>query len=169
MLAAYRLYRSSVPKPWTLSCCGMGSLSKSLLGIEGVEDVGFLQPHLLPDVFSSHGVFVIASRFDPWPLVVVEACAAGLPIICTEACGSAVELVRAYFNGFTVATDDVKALAEKMIWMHLNYNALPSLGFNGISLASAYSAEVWAQSWRDMCSEVLNHSRDSLVNSQAIC
>ena len=57
-------------------------------------DRGFVQPADQAAIWAEHGAFALASRYDPWPLVIVEACAAGLPVIHSEACGSAVELVR---------------------------------------------------------------------------
>ena len=78
----------------------------------GVTNMGFVQPSKQPEIFASHGVFILPSRYDPWPLVIVEACASGLPVVHTEACGSAVELVRPYFNGVSVTTDDAASLAR---------------------------------------------------------
>jgi glycosyltransferase involved in cell wall biosynthesis len=92
-------------------------------------------------------VFVLASHFDPWPLVVVESSAAGLPVLCTESCGSAVELVRSYFNGLTVATADIDALAGGMRWMHDHAGELSEMGRRGRELAAAYSAQMWAVRW----------------------
>ena len=74
------------------------------------------------------GVFVLASRYDPWPLVIVESSAAGLPVLCTEACGSAVELVRAHYNGWLVATGDIADFARGLLLAHESYNDLPLMG-----------------------------------------
>ncbi len=147
LLEAYGRYRSMVSDPWPLSCCGGGPLAERIQSAEGVENLGFVQPGDLPGVFARHGAFVLASRFDPWPLVVVESCAAGLPVLCTEACGSAVELVRSHFNGMTVATGDARALARGMAWMHENHARLPEMGARSQQLAAAYSAQRWADRW----------------------
>jgi glycosyltransferase involved in cell wall biosynthesis len=78
---------------------------------------------------------------------VVEASSAGLPVVCTEACGSAVELVRSYYNGVTVATDNAGALADGLRFIHDNADRLPEMGRRGRDLAAAYSAQIWAQRW----------------------
>ena len=90
LIEAYQRYRTTVTEPWALSCCGSGPLKHLLQGQAGIEDCGFQQPSQLRQIMATHGAFVLASHFDPWPLVVVEASAAGLPVLCTEACGSAV-------------------------------------------------------------------------------
>jgi glycosyltransferase involved in cell wall biosynthesis len=154
LLQAYRAYRESVSEPWGLTCCGTGPLAAAIEAEAGVTNRGFVQPADLPPILASHGVFVLASRFDPWPLVVVEACAAGLPVIHTEACGSAVELVRPYYNGLGVATGNVDALAAAMRWCHENHDQLPGMGCRAQPLAAAYSAEAWATRWFKMFEEL---------------
>jgi glycosyltransferase involved in cell wall biosynthesis len=155
LLRAYRAYRDSVNDPWALTCCGTGNL-ESLFGDAppGVNNMGFVQPSQLPHVMVDHGTFVLPSRFDPWPLVIVESCAAGLPVIHSDACGSAVELVRPYFNGIGVATGNVDALVSAMRWCHENHEKLPDMGARGQALAAAYSAEAWATRWTRMFQEL---------------
>ncbi|MGB7160679.1 MAG: glycosyltransferase family 4 protein [Tepidisphaeraceae bacterium] len=148
LVEAYARYRASIADPWPLTCCGAGARRELLLGQPGIEDRGFVQPADLPAVLVEHGAFVIASRFDPWPLVVVEACAAGLPVICTEACGSAVEVVRSHYNGLPVATESADALAQAFRWMHARHDLLPEMGRRSTALAAPYAAEVWADRWQ---------------------
>lgn len=154
LLAAYRAYRSQVSDPWPLTCCGSGPLASTIDAEAGVTNLGFVQPTDQPPVLASHGVFVLASRFDPWPLVVAEAGAAGLPVIHTEACGSAVELVRPYFNGLGVATEDVASLTAALRWCHEHHDKLPEMGARAQPLAAAYSAEAWADRWVRMFQEL---------------
>ena len=58
------------------------------------------------------GAFLLASRFDPWPLVIVEACAAGLPVVTSTKCGAA-EILSEGETGFVRDALDAKAQA----WM----------------------------------------------------
>jgi glycosyltransferase involved in cell wall biosynthesis len=155
LLAAYAQYRKSVADPWPLTCCGMGDMKGALAGREGVEDLGFVQPADMHAVSARSGVFVLASRYDPWPLVIVESSAAGLPILCTEACGSAVELVRGAYSGWLVATGDVAGLAGGLALAHASYNDLPLMGRRAQHLAEAYSAQAFAQRWGQMLKELL--------------
>lgn len=154
LLEAYASYRSSVTNPWPLSCCGQGPMKQMIDAAEGVVDLGFVQPSDQPEVFIRHGVLVLASRFDPWPLAIVESCAAGLPIICSEACGSSVELVRPYLNGLTCATDDADAMANAMRWVREHYDQLPEMKHHSRQLAAGYSAQIWADRWLNMFKEL---------------
>lgn len=154
MADAYTTYRAGVPDPWPLSCMGTGPLGDLLRRTPGVEDLGFVQPADQPAIIVKQGAFVLASRFDPWPLVIVEACAAGLPVLCTEACGSAVELVRHLYNGYVCATERVEALARGFRWMHEHHADLARMGALSRTFAGAYSAELWSERWAALLTEV---------------
>ena len=144
LLEGYQDYRRRVLDPWPLRCCGAGPLATTAASFDGVECLGFVQPSDMLEVRLNHGVSVLFSRYDPWPLVVAEACAAGLPVICSEACGSSVELVRHLHNGLLVPTGDARSIADAFCWTHRHYNDLCEMGRRSGQLAAAYSAERWA-------------------------
>ena len=73
--------------------------ARHLVGVHGVEMLGFVQPDDLPAVLERAGCLVLPSRFEPWGVVVHEAAAAGLPIVCTPVCGAATRLVLDGYNG----------------------------------------------------------------------
>jgi len=155
LVPAYLEYRRLVADPWPLSTMGSGEMSGLLRGVEGLTDLGFVQPSDQLAVLIDHGAMVLASRFDPWPLVVVEACGAGLPVVCTEACGSSVELVRSAYNGYLCATEDPSSLALAMAKCHARGGELELMGRAGRELAGAYSAVAAARRWADVCLEIV--------------
>jgi glycosyltransferase involved in cell wall biosynthesis len=157
LLQAYRQYRAHVADPWPLTCCGKGPLQAPIVAAvgDGVTDRGFVQPADLPSVYREHGVFVLPSRYEPWGVVLAEAAAAGLPIICTEACGAAVEVVRPMFNGLVTPTGDAAALARAMKWTHDHYATLPDMGARSRTFGAAFSDEAWADRWLWMFDEVV--------------
>ena len=155
LTAAYRRYRARVNDPWPLTCCGMGPLRDMLVAEPGVQDMGFVQPGQLVEVLARHGAMILASRYEPWGVVVAEAAGAGLPVICTEACGASVELVRNEYTGFTAATDDVDSLTRALVRTHERHVELPELGKRAQVLAAAYSARMWATRWERMLRELV--------------
>jgi glycosyltransferase involved in cell wall biosynthesis len=52
----------------------------------------FVQPAEVPKLYQSHACLLLASSFDPWPLVMLEATAAGLSVIASDRCGNVEEL-----------------------------------------------------------------------------
>ena len=155
LIAAYSAYRKSVDSPWELTCCGSGDDETVISGVEGVTDAGFTPPQRLPEVFAEHGVFILPSRFEPWGVVIAEACASGLPVICTTACGAGMDLIRPCYNGLLVTPSDVSSLTAAMKWMHDHESALPIMGQRGVAMADAYSAEIWAVRWGHYFEELL--------------
>jgi len=149
LVQAYQRYRQTVVEPWPLKCCGKGPLAHWLEGQPGIDDLGFVQPDQLPAHLKAAGAFILPSRFDPWPLALVESAAAGLPVLCTDACGSAVEIVRQGYNGLVLPTANVSKLAEGLVQIHQIYEQLPIWGKRSQVFAAAYSATLWAQRWQN--------------------
>lgn len=149
LIAAYSLYREGVSNPWGLTCCGSGELGSLLQGVPGVVDAGFVQPKDQPALFRDHGAFVLPSKFEPWGVVLAEAAASGLPLLCTTACGAGMDLVRPYFNGLVTPPGDVPRLARAMRWLHDHEDELPRMGRRGQALAEGFSADAWAARWHN--------------------
>lgn len=147
LVAGYQYYRSrleTADRPWTLSCYGMGDEAACLRDVPGITDCGFMQPQELEAIHAAHDVFVIASDFDPWPLVIAESVAAGLPIICSEACGNHVELIKE--NGIVCKTGDAKALGTAMLTMHRKSDAERNqMGCEGLQYITPYTCTAWAE------------------------
>lgn len=154
LVAAYSQYRGQVTDPWPLVCCGKGDLASRLNTQPGIENRGFVQPSEMQDIWRNAGAFLLPSRFDPWPLALVEAAAAGLPVVCTNACGSAVEVVRPWYNGLVVAEGNVTALANALLTLHHHAAALPQWGARSQQLAAPYAAEVWTRRWMALLQEL---------------
>jgi glycosyltransferase involved in cell wall biosynthesis len=152
LVAAYRAYRAGVAEPWPLDCRGQGPLAHLLTG-EGIRVGPFVQPRDQPAVLARAGVSILASRYEPWGVAVAEAMAAGLPVICTDAVGASVELVRSYYNGMLVPPDDPAALARAMRWAHEHYDRLPELGRRAQELALPFAASAWAERFVQMALE----------------
>jgi glycosyltransferase involved in cell wall biosynthesis len=124
LLDAFALYRASAKcapgsATWDLVLLGDGALRKSLEAQISASDLrggvhmpGFKQYPDLPAYYALAGAFVHASTTEQWGLVVNEAMASGLPVLVSDRCGCASDLVQAGVNGFTFDPLDLKALAE---------------------------------------------------------
>jgi glycosyltransferase involved in cell wall biosynthesis len=66
------------------------------------------------DMFGGCDVFALVSREDPFPLVCLEAAAAGIPIVCFDQAGGAVELVEDD-AGLVAPYLDVDAMADRVL------------------------------------------------------
>ena len=86
-------------------------ISKLSLG-DYVRLPGFKQIEELPAYYGLAEVFIHASSTEQWGLVVNEAMAAGLPVLVSERCGCAADLVREGTNGFSFDPHDVTQMAD---------------------------------------------------------
>lgn len=146
LLDAYAQYRKAVSNPWNLVCAGAGPIKPHFDGIEGIQDLGFVQPRDLPAIMAESGAFVLPSRNEPWGVVVQEAAAAGLPLICSDAVGAAVHLLQDYFNGFLFRTGDVHHLVDRMIALsNMSENRRKLMGQNSHELSKQFMPERWAE------------------------
>lgn len=75
---------------------------------------GFRQIRELPRFYAGAGCFIHASTTEQWGLVVNEAMACGLPVIVSERCGCARDLVQEGLNGFHFDPRNVAQLAKLM-------------------------------------------------------
>jgi glycosyltransferase involved in cell wall biosynthesis len=141
---AYRLYRESAPDPWPLLVCGTGPLAGAFAGIPGVELLGFVQPDGLPEVFARSGCLVLPSRFEPWGVVIHEATAAGMTVVCTSACGASTRLVLDGYNGAVVPPDDPMALADGLSRMSAPHADRGAMSRRSAALASQFTPQRWA-------------------------
>jgi glycosyltransferase involved in cell wall biosynthesis len=60
-------------------------------------------------------VFVLPTRKDMWPKVLVEAAMTGLPLVTTDRCGAAGYIVRDGQNGCVIPANDTDALCRSLL------------------------------------------------------
>jgi glycosyltransferase involved in cell wall biosynthesis len=99
---------------WTLKIIGDGRWKERLSGLPAVEMVEFVQPDRLLAEAASAGCFVLPSLREPWGVVVHEFAAFGLPILASDAVGSASRFVVDGWNGFMFPPGDAGALYDAM-------------------------------------------------------
>jgi 1,2-diacylglycerol 3-alpha-glucosyltransferase len=122
LLDAYAHYRQwAGADAWHLVLLGDGELRAEVESRIARADLagavilpGFRQYDELPLYYGLAGAFVLASMSETWGLVINEAMASGLPVIVSERCGCASDLVQDGVNGFTFDPCDVEELAGLM-------------------------------------------------------
>lgn len=67
----------------------------------------------IPDILAASDIFVLPSRWEGLPLVIIEAMFAGLPIVASRV-GGIPELVQENVNGFLVPRSDSAALSQAL-------------------------------------------------------
>jgi len=107
---------------WDLLIVGDGVLRRELHDrvpakvASRVNWAGFIaEPAAMAAVYKSCDVLVLPSDYEPWAVVVNEATAAGLAVVCSDVVGAGAELVRDGVNGYTFAAGDLKGLQSALL------------------------------------------------------
>ncbi len=156
-------------KNWGLVILGDGPLRGEIdsliaeLSLKGqVALPGFRQYGELPVYYGLAGAFIHASTTEQWGLVVNEAMAAGLPVLVSNRCGCAPDLVHEGRNGFVFDPYDVEALAALMVRMSSGRADLAAMGQSSCEIAAAWGPERFAAGLRQAAETALCTSSSKL-------
>ena len=106
----------SVPDLVILGDGPLRQLLESMIAKRGLGSkihlLGAVSYELLPSYYALAKVFIHTSKTEQWGLVVNEAMAVGLPVIVSDRCGCARDLVLDGENGFSFSPDRPKELTQ---------------------------------------------------------
>ena len=97
---------------------------------------------------------VLPTLYDPFPNVILEAMASGLPVVTSTSCGGA-ELVQEAVNGFVCKYDDVSGLVQAMSEL-LDTDRAREMGAASRVAVSSYSLAVMSGQLLKLYSELLD-------------
>lgn len=169
LIRAYAQYRESARPsgdPWALVLLGDGPLRGELnrliseLGLDGaVQLPGFKQYHELPVYYAFAGAFIHASTTEQWGLVVNEAMASGLPVLVSNRCGCAGNLVREGKNGYSFNPTRVEEMARLMSRIAGSNVSLPSMSQESSRIMKEWSPERFCEGMAGACERALAKQR----------
>jgi glycosyltransferase involved in cell wall biosynthesis len=110
--------------------------AKGLLGL--VTFVGWSAA--TPDWYAASDVVALTSDREGTPLAVIEAAAAGRPVVATDV-GGVADVVVDGTTGFIVPASDVTALADRLSRLALDPHLRTTLGREAPAHAAAYGAD----------------------------
>lgn len=137
-------------KGWTLTLIGEGELKENIkLKVKDSSVIikDYMDQKELLEELSKSDCFILPSVYEPWALVIHEAAAAGLPIICTDVCGASPHFVIDGYNGYKVAPYSVEELyiAINKI-LNANNRDLIRMSYNSRKLSTSITPELTAAS-----------------------
>jgi glycosyltransferase involved in cell wall biosynthesis len=161
LIEAYARYRqlaagsvvSGQVVPWSLVLLGDGALRSDLCRLisdlrlqDSVLLPGFKQYPDLPAYYGLANAFIHASIVEPWGLVVNEAMASGLPVLVSNRCGCAMDLVKDGVNGFTFDPYNIEEMAQLMLKLStLNPSQLSTMCAASQHIIANWGPERFAQ------------------------
>lgn len=127
LIDAYAVYHAKFAdaQAWDLVICGSGeqeTLVRERIAAANLKHAihlpGFVTYDAVGGWYGLAAAFVHPALQEQWGLVINEACAAGLPILCSNTVGACHELVRQDENGFKFNPKSVDEIAQALIAMH---------------------------------------------------
>jgi sugar transferase (PEP-CTERM/EpsH1 system associated) len=112
--------------------------------------------HDVPRLLRALDAFALSSLSEGLPISVLEAMAAGLPVVATNV-GMLPELLREGENGFLVAPGDVAALAKRLELLVTKHDLADRLGVAGKQLVQCdYSLAAMLRHYEELYLSLLN-------------
>lgn len=147
----------------TLAILGVGPQRESLESIasacglaDRVRFPGRVKREDIPDYFAACDAFIHASLSEGFGNVVLEAMAAGKPVVATRSTGAAVDLIQHEKNGLLFNAKDVQTLAGHLDLLLSDQQAAKRLGTAGReAVATGFSLEDRAKRFVSLYDEVL--------------
>jgi glycosyltransferase involved in cell wall biosynthesis len=115
-------------------------IAKSICGT--IRFAGFVQRDELASYYGLADCLVFPSHSDPWGLVVNEAMACGLPVICGQSAGCAADLVKS--NGRPIDSRNVGQLAHAMEELATDADLRRQMSRESLKIIQNYSPEICA-------------------------
>jgi glycosyltransferase involved in cell wall biosynthesis len=136
----------------SLVIAGEGPLEKELkeetfsLGIN--KHVFFIGPRLdIPELLKLFDIYVLPSLWEGLPMVLLEAMAAGCPIIATDV-GGVSTAVRSGINGILVKSENTRSLTNEINCLLMDDSLRNTFSKNGIEIFyKEFSAEIMTKKY----------------------
>jgi hypothetical protein len=124
LLVAWQALPAAARAEWTLLFVGDGPLDAAVddarraSGAGAIARMPALRPDALAGVYAASDLLVFPSLADPWGLVVNEAMACGLPVLCSRLAGCADDLIVPGETGWLCDPTDPQAFRDALAHAH---------------------------------------------------
>mgnify|MGYP001024549688 CR=1 FL=1 len=131
---------------WHLLICGPGEdkIADEITGFKNIHALGSVKPEERNKYYKTANLFILANTYknkiEPWGLTINEAMGFGLPIIASNATGSAIDLIFSGLNGYVIDSYKLEDELEYYIKKILSNNEIEKkMGKNSKQIVSKYT------------------------------
>lgn len=154
LIRAFHLFSQHHPD-WSLEIWGEGRERSKLEQL--CEEKGISDRVLLPgniknpyDQLLKSSVFVLSSRFEGLPNVLLEAMSVGMPVIATRCKFGPEEIIQHRQNGLLVPTEDAEAIADALVVLADDPKLCKQLGQNARKINNKLHVDKIMEQWEDV-------------------
>lgn len=126
---------------------------KAINGIPGVEYRGRLAGKDVPALLSNCDGLLFPSFFEGFGQVILEAMAAGLPVVTTEATAGP-DIIESGKDGYIVAAGHVEEWGRLLSELSGRREHLIQMGYRAVEKARMFTWEAYGNRWQEILKEV---------------
>ncbi|WP_145505956.1 glycosyltransferase, partial [Yersinia alsatica] len=148
-----------VNSDWELVIAGDGE-DKKLLA-KKINELNLKNVALLPstpnvhDLYDQSAIYVMTSRFEGFPMVLLEAKASGLPIIAYDCDTGPSELIIDGEDGFLIPFADSDTFSDRLIKLMNDDNLREAMSLRSLVNSEKYQIEVTiGRKWKDLIDNI---------------
>ena len=148
------LLKNKLPD-WKIKIIGDGEDKEKLIDKIKQNDVAdfinIIPPKMdVVDLYHSASIYVMSSRFEGLPMVLIEAQSCGLPIISFDCPEGPSEIIHDNIDGYLVEKNNINVLVEKIVYLANNENLRKQFGEKAFIASERYSSDVIKSKWLEL-------------------
>lgn len=150
----------SIAKDWKLRIVGNGedreklvTLAKNMNLLSSIEFCTAQKD--ISNYYITSSIYVMTSRYEGLPMVLLEALSYGLPIVSYDCLTGPREIVSDNVNGYIIPVDQKEIFVEKLIWLIENRDNRYNMQEKAIELSHRYSIDEAFNQWQKLFSTLL--------------
>jgi glycosyltransferase involved in cell wall biosynthesis len=150
---------NSISKDWYLKIIGDGADKNTIkakiknLGLKSSIDIVDATSGI-GELYLSSSLYVMTSRFEGLPMVLLEAESYGLPIISFDCLTGPGDIIRDGENGYLVPLGELQLMADKIIALMTDPSKRKAMGERAREDAFRFLKEVIVQKWEQLFDEI---------------
>jgi glycosyltransferase involved in cell wall biosynthesis len=144
---------------WHLRICGKGRLKESLErrvaehGMEGAITLAGPSDDI-PGEMAAASIYVLSSRFEGFPLVLIEAMSKGMAVVSFDCPTGPADVIEDHRNGLLIPPNDVDGLAAGIAEMIEDEELRRRCGAAAAESARDYSIDAIGPRWQELLEEL---------------
>jgi len=150
---------SKIHDDWTFRIIGEGPLRNNILhkiDLSGLKSkISWISSSdIIMEEFINSSIYLMTSRTEGLPMVLLEAQSCGLPIVSFDCRTGPSDIVVDNENGFLIDCFDVEKMVQKISLLCVDYNLRLRFGMDAIENVKKFSPEIINSKWNKLFDEL---------------